>query len=65
MRPTDHADNQNGGNGNDQLFGDDDLFGSNDDDFLTGGLGLDRLHGGAGFETALDTGERGEISIEA
>ena len=44
--------------------GDDDLFGSVGDDTLTGEAGLDLLHGGSGTDTAVDTGERGEIQIE-
>ena len=60
-------DTINGGGGNDDLKGgdgDDDLFGSVGDDTLTGEAGLDLLHGGSGTDTAVDTGERGEIQIE-
>ena len=44
--------------------GDDCLFGEGSSDTLTGGGGIDLLNGGSGTDTATDTGEAGEVSIE-
>ena len=40
------------------------LYGDDGNDTITGGAALDMFDGGVGIDTALDTGELGEISIE-
>ena len=60
-------DEISGGDGNDQLLGglgDDQIFGGGGEDSLTGGPGLDFFDGGPGYDTAVDEGELGEVSIE-
>ena len=44
--------------------GNDNISGNADNDILTGGIGNDLLNGGTGIDTAVDTGELGEIDIE-
>ena len=56
-----------GGPGNDTLSGNsgnDTLNGGAGNDSLTGGQGSDLFEGGPGIDTAVDTGEQGEVNVE-
>ena len=67
LRGSDGNDVLEGGAGLDGLFGDDGndiLFGNGGNDIFNGGAGDDQFYGGGGCDTANDTAELGERSIE-